>query len=193
MNIYVYHKMDEPVEKLVDTARQFVTDDDKVFTVIENRRSFRNLTNIIGSGDENTMIIADSVASLGTCAHDASERLRKAIYRLVTLVIVSLPSTIESASEQALNRAVCRGICDTLDTAVPEEYVFSAGEGAGRPLAAYPDGWDVKYKEWKDGKITSKEFIDWSDLKRATFYNKLTEYQMICSKEEDMLKKIRNK
>lgn len=54
---------------------------------------------------------------------------------------------------------------------------------------AFPDGWDKLYEKWKNRTISSKEFMEQSGLKKATFYNMLTEYRTMLEEQNDYLKK----
>lgn len=60
---------------------------------------------------------------------------------------------------------------------------------SGRSKIAFPDRWDELYEEWENKKITSKEFMKQSGLKKATFYNILTEYKAMLKEQSDYLKK----
>ena len=54
---------------------------------------------------------------------------------------------------------------------------------AGRSRIEIPENWAELYEQWENQKITSKEFLQKSGLKRATFYNLITEYRQM--KEEN--------
>lgn len=51
------------------------------------------------------------------------------------------------------------------------------GKHLGRKPTAYPDKWDEYYMLWLDKKITAKEFMTVTNLKRTTFYKLLHKYQ----------------
>ena len=55
---------------------------------------------------------------------------------------------------------------------------------------AFPEGWDEMYEEWEKKKISSKTFMEKSGLKKATFYNLLTEYKDILKEQNDYLKRF---
>ena len=47
----------------------------------------------------------------------------------------------------------------------------------GRKKISFPDNWESLYTAWDDGKITAKEFMDKSGLKKCTFYHLVNEYK----------------
>lgn len=51
------------------------------------------------------------------------------------------------------------------------------GKHLGRPVLELPKEWNKLYMEWKAGKITAVAFMKEIDMKKATFYNKVKEYE----------------
>ena len=51
------------------------------------------------------------------------------------------------------------------------------GKHLGRPVMELPEEWNKLYKEWKAGNITAVAFMDAIDMKKATFYKKVKEYE----------------
>jgi DNA invertase Pin-like site-specific DNA recombinase len=51
------------------------------------------------------------------------------------------------------------------------------GKHLGRPALELPKEWGKLYKEWKAGNITAVAFMDKVDMKKATFYKKVKEYE----------------
>ena len=49
--------------------------------------------------------------------------------------------------------------------------------GIGNIHGKYPENWAELYEQWENEKITSKEFLEKSGLKKATFYNLLASYR----------------
>ena len=62
---------------------------------------------------------------------------------------------------------------------------------SGRYKLPFPDNWDELYEQWFKKKITSKQFIEMSGLKKATFYNLLTEYKDIQSANAEYMKRYK--
>lgn len=46
-----------------------------------------------------------------------------------------------------------------------------AGKSFGRPKVSIPDNFSVVVKDWQNGKITAKEAMQLTGLKRSSFYN----------------------
>ena len=65
----------------------------------------------------------------------------------------------------------------------------SKRNNSGRNKIAFPDEWDELYEKWENKIITSKEFMQQSGLKKATFYNMLTEYKAMLKEQGDYLKR----
>jgi DNA invertase Pin-like site-specific DNA recombinase len=51
------------------------------------------------------------------------------------------------------------------------------GKHLGRIATAYPSEWNEYYKLWHSGKITAKDFMSATKLKRTTFYKLLKQYK----------------
>ena len=47
----------------------------------------------------------------------------------------------------------------------------------GRPKTEYPKNWNELYKKWKNKEIRAVDFIKMSNLKKATFYKMLKNYE----------------
>ena len=56
--------------------------------------------------------------------------------------------------------------------------------GAGRTKLDFPENWEELYTKWEKKEITSGEFIKQSGLKKASFYNLMTEYRKIIEMNE---------
>ena len=85
-----------------------------------------------------------------------------------------------------INNIVLETIADMLSAADGNTNVISfKPKSVGRPGIAFPDGWDEKYAQWENGSLSSKAFMEWAGMKKATFYNKLTEYKELLEQEEE--------
>ena len=62
---------------------------------------------------------------------------------------------------------------------------------SGRNKLPFPDNWDELYEKWRNEEISSKQFIEKSGLKKATFYNLLTEYKDIQIQNKKYLKRYK--
>mgnify|MGYP002514867068 CR=1 FL=1 len=52
----------------------------------------------------------------------------------------------------------------------PKKISKKTNNPVGRPQLAFPEGWENRYHDWKDGKITAKACMEQFGLKRSTFY-----------------------
>lgn len=52
------------------------------------------------------------------------------------------------------------------------------GKHLGRPALELPSNWESLYNEWKQGDIKAVEFMDRVNMKKATFYKKVKEYEV---------------
>ena len=57
------------------------------------------------------------------------------------------------------------------------KYSSKTGNYIGRPSAKYPNNFTEVYNKWKSKDISSKEVIEESGLKKATFYNLCKRYE----------------
>lgn len=51
------------------------------------------------------------------------------------------------------------------------------GAKFGRPAVGYPSNWEIEYGRWIKNEINSKEFLESTGLKQATFYRLLKKYE----------------
>lgn len=58
-----------------------------------------------------------------------------------------------------------------------KKYSIKTGKHIGRPIAEYPSNFEEVYNKWKLKEISSKEAIEESGLKKATFYNLCKRYE----------------
>lgn len=56
-----------------------------------------------------------------------------------------------------------------------EDVLFK--EHVGRNRLPFPDNWEELYEKWEKKELSSKEFIEQAGVKRATFFNMITEYK----------------
>lgn len=68
---------------------------------------------------------------------------------------------------------------------------FANKSSVGRSKIIFPDNWEELYDLWINHEITSKEFINKSVLKKATFYNLLSEYRRIQELNLEYINKYR--
>jgi hypothetical protein len=88
-----------------------------------------------------------------------------------------------------MNQAILSTILQSL--LVENKTISFKRSNSGRNKLPFPNNWDELYEKWEKDEITSKQFIEMSGLKKATFYNLLTEYKEIQNRNKQYLKQIK--
>ena len=194
MKLSIYHKTIEDISVFDEIMSLSAQEADDVQILSENRRSYRGLEQLLLEIDTATTVVSVSdLSSLGLTTEDILNRLNWFISHNVCLFICKYSTTYEYGMIQPMNKAVLttllQSILNTHKNIV--EIPRNKRNNSGRSKIAFPDGWDELYEEWENKKITSKEFIKQSGLKKATFYNILTEYKAMLKEQSDYLKKYR--
>lgn len=191
MKIHLYAKLHEPLscfDKAVDIIKK---NEDEIFITSESRRSFREL-NKIKQKDNNTVFVISSLSSLGLNDADIATQLSWFIANSTKLVICEVSSTYEFGVTQPLNQAILSTLLQSVLSGNKNIITVSFKRtNSGRYKLPFPDNWDELYEQWFKKKITSKQFIEMSGLKKATFYNLLTEYKDIQSANAEYMKRYK--
>ena len=178
MIIYVYGKSTENVKSFSSIIQSIKSEDSEIFVTIENRRCFRELENIKRNVKHGDIVIVKATSSLGLNDTDVYEQLNWFIINSMLMVICDFPATYEYGVTQPMNKAVLDAVVQSLakeKNIVP----LSKRSNSGRSRLAFPDEWDELYDLWEKKEISSKEFLTRSGLKKATFYNIITEYKIL--------------
>lgn len=191
MNIHSYAKLHESLSVFDDVINIIKHNDDELLITNESRRSFRELENIKRI-DNNTIYVISSLNSLGLNDADIATQLSWFIDNSVKLVVCDITSTYEFGVTQPTNQAVLSTILQSMVSGNKSIITISFKRAnSGRNKLPFPDDWDELYEKWTNGDITSKQFINLSGLKKATFYNLLTEYKDIQSANTQYLKRYK--
>lgn len=183
---YLYKKFSENGESVKKLAEDFIMNGDVAFAVTEHDRSFRELDRSISRGKSGDVIVIDAMHDLGSNKDDIVRRLRKIINKQLVLLSCDFTGTYTHGISPGINNIVLETITDMLSAADANTNVISfKPKSVGRPGIAFPDGWDEKYAQWENGSLSSKAFMEWAGMKKATFYNKLTEYKELLEQEEE--------
>jgi DNA invertase Pin-like site-specific DNA recombinase len=89
-----------------------------------------------------------------------------AVYIVNNILLEVYTSIAEQEREQILSRQK-EGI----------EAAKAKGKHLGRPSIELPFNWGKLYKQWKKDEIKAVEFMEMVDMKKATFYKKVKEYE----------------
>lgn len=191
MVIQIYAKLNEQLSIFDDLLAIIKEPEDEVFITTENKRSFRLLENI-RTTDTNTIVAISSVSSLGLNDADIANELSWFKDNSAKLVICDIPSTYEYGITQPMNQAVLGTILQSILSGNKNVITVTfKRSNSGRSKLPFPDNWDELYEKWDRGELSSKQFIEMSGLKKATFYNLMTEYKEIQSANANFLKKYK--
>ena len=193
MKLYVYHKTIEDISIFDEIMNLYASEADHIQIISENRRAYRELEQLLQKIDSaNTVVIISDMSVLGLTAEDIINRLEWFITHEICLFICKYSATYEYGMLQPVNKAVLTTLLQSMlnsNTNVVE-IPRNKRTNSGRNKMAFPEGWDEMYEEWEKKKISSKTFMEKSGLKKATFYNLLTEYKDILKEQNDYLKRF---
>lgn len=190
MNIFIYAKLQEPVSAFDDVINSIKSDTDTVSITTENKRSFRELERIKNPSYDSVYVIS-SLSSLGINDAEISNQLNWFIENCVLLVICDVPATYQFGVLQPMNQAVLATLLQSLTQNKNIVAMPAKRSNSGRNRLPFPDNWDELYEQWTNQKITSGQFLQMSGLKKATFYNLLTEYKNIQAANEQYSKRYK--
>lgn len=193
MNIHLYAKTTEKISSFDDTLNLIRCSGDSIFISVENKRCFRELEKIKELCKIDDAVMVSSLSSLGMNRAEISNQLEWFIQKTVALIICDVPSSYEYGVSQPINKAVLSAIqqsvvCNSKNIV---EILQSKRSNSGRNRIEFPDNWDELYELWNEKEISSTEFIRRTGLKKATFYNMLTEYKEIKKLNEQYIKKYK--
>lgn len=153
------------------------------------REGFKNMLKAMRKGD--TLYIK-SVDRLGRNKQQIKEYLEYFKKEGIRVKIIDLPTTMQDVPEgQEWVIEMINNIMIEVYTSIAQQeretilqrqkegiaMAKQKGKHLGRPSMELPQEWDEHYKEWKEGKIKTVEFMDLVKMKKATFYKKVKEYQ----------------
>jgi len=193
VSLYVYTKTRENIATFERVIKIIYKNNQDVFVSVEHKRNFRELKKIKTEMSDKDILIISTLHSLGLNEADILNELNYFIQNRKLLVICNIESTYKFGISQPMNWAVLNTLSESIllhNTNIiklPE----NKRSNAGRNKIEFPDNWEELYEKWEDNKISSKEFLDRSGLKRATFYNMITEYREILEANKSFIKKYR--
>ena len=191
LTIHLYAKLQEPLSIFDNVIKAIKKEQDELLVTSENKRSFISF-NEIKKIDDHTIFVVSSLNSLGLNDADIAAQLSWFIDNSVKLVICDVTSTYEFGVTQPMNQAVLNTILESILSDNKNVVTVSFKRAnSGRNKLPFPDNWDELYEKWRNGEISSKQFIEKSGLKKATFYNLLTEYKDIQVQNEKYLKRYK--
>ena len=186
MRIYVYIKNTENVSEFTQVLNIIRQDNSEIIVITESRRSFRELEKIKNIVTINDIVVVFTISSLGLNEAEISNQLDWFATKSICLVICDLDSTYRFGVTQPMNKAVLTTLLQSVlrHNSNIVKLPVNRRKNSGRNKIAYPDNWEELYESWIDKQITSKEFLNKTGLKKATFYNLLTDYKQILKELE---------
>ncbi len=193
MNVFLYAKRTDSTE-IFDPVIHMFKDKDAVITIsLEGRRIFRELDRIIHDMKKDDIAVIGSLSSLGLSDADIANRLDWFYRNKRILVICDFKTTYEYGITQPMNMAVLQTILQSVlnHNSNVVEIPGNKRSNSGRNRILFPDDWEDMYLKWEKGELSSKEFISRSGLKKATFYNLVTEYKALQASLQEFQERYR--
>jgi len=185
---------EQNLDRQYEALKPYVSDEkyiysDKASGKDMEREGFQNLLKAMRAGD--TLFIK-SVDRLGRNKNLIKGYLEQFKNEGIRVKIIDLPTTMADIPVGQ------EWVIDMINNIIIEVYTSMAeqeridikqrqfegiavakakGKHLGRPIVALPKEWESLYGEWKAGKITAVAFMKEIDMKKATFYNKVKEYE----------------
>ena len=153
------------------------------------REGFQNMLKAMRKGDT---LYVKSIDRLGRNKEQIKNYLQYFKDEGIRVKIIDMPTTMQDVPDgQEWVIDMINNIMIEVYTSIAEqerdtllqrqkEGIASAkakGKHLGRPIMKLPKEWNGLYKEWKDGKITAVKFMESVEMKKATFYKKVKEYE----------------
>lgn len=178
----------------LEALKPYVTNPDNIYQDKASgkdmeREGFQNMLKALRKGD--TLYIK-SIDRLGRNKQQIKEYLEYFKKKGVRLKVIDMPTTMGDMPEGQ------EWVIDMINNIIIEVYTSIAeqeretllqrqsegikqakaeGKHMGRPVLELPKEWDKLYKRWKAGEIKAVEFMDSVNMKKATFYKKVKEYE----------------
>lgn len=185
---------EQNLDRQLEALKGYVTDEkyiysDKASGKDMEREGFQNMLKAMRAGD--TLYIK-SIDRLGRNKDLIKGYLEHFKKEGIRVKIIDLPTTLQDVP------AGNEWVIDMINNIIIEVYTSMAeqervnikqrqsegiavakakGKHLGRPVLELPKEWDKLYKEWKAGKITAVAFMGKVNMKKATFYKKVKEYE----------------
>lgn len=186
--------IEQSLDRQIDALKVYVTDEkyiysDKASGKDMERTGFQNLLKAMRAGD--TLYIK-SIDRLGRNKAQIKEYLELFKKNGISMKILDMPTTMQDHPEGQ------EWVLDMVNTILIEVYTTlaqqeranllqrqaegiaaakSRGKHLGRPVLELPKEWFKHYKQWKKGEIKTIDFMGLVNMKKATFYKKVREYE----------------
>ncbi|MCA1025775.1 recombinase family protein [Cytobacillus kochii] len=182
------------LDRQYEALTQYVTEDryiysDKASGKDMEREGFQQMLKAMRKGD--TLYIK-SIDRLGRNKELIKQYLEYFKQEGIRVKILDLPTTMQDVAEGQ------EWVIDMINNIIIEVYTSIAqqeretllqrqsegiasahkrGVKFGRPVLELPNDWAKYYKQWKAKEIKAVDFMKLVDMKKATFYKKVKEYE----------------
>ncbi|WP_282709152.1 hypothetical protein [Ligilactobacillus sp. Marseille-Q7487] len=130
---------------------------------------------------EKGILIISSINNIGANKQDVYNELLWLRDNKIEIVFADYPTT-HIFDNPSTNNLALSVICDVYASLLANKTFDirpSLAATTGRKKIDFPKNWESLYAAWNNGKITTKEFISQTGLKKGTFYNLINEYKDI--------------
>ncbi|MBK5349128.1 recombinase family protein [Bacillus sp. TH44] len=185
---------DQNLDRQYKAVQPYVTDEKYIYTDKASgkdmdREGFQNMLKAMRGGD--TLYIK-SIDRLGRNKQQIKEYLEYFKREKIRVKIIDLPTTMADVPDgQDWVIDMINNIIIEVYTSIAEQErrtikerqregidaAAAKGKHLGRPVMKLPADWDRLYGEWKAKKIMAVEFMAAVNMKKATFYKKVKEYE----------------
>lgn len=184
MAIYIYAKQNDNIASLKGVLH-YLENVSEFVTIIESTRSFNEYQLLKRRLKEGDTLIISTIFSLAPSQQFISNELKFFVDNKILLLIYEIEPTYKNRPTLDSNR----GILETLSILASNDKVsliaLDKNYSVGRNKIVFPKNWDALYQQWREKKISSKEFIAKSGLKKASSYNMLSEYELLLKEQEE--------
>lgn len=155
----------EDCRSYIDTSRDFIHYKDMKCSILEEKGN----------------LIISSLHSLGDTKESIQKELIWCSKNNIPLIVYDMPSTWifdnQKLNSQSINTMI--DLFDLLKQYSNFEFQNPVFLDGGRKKIKFPENWESLYKLYELKQITANEFQQRVGLKRATFFNLLSEYKQL--------------
>lgn len=182
MAIYIYTKQNDDIKALKNILH-YLDETLNYVIITESVRSFNEYNLLKKRLSQGDTLIVTSIFTLAPMQSLISSELSFFLKNNIFLLIYDFPTTYKNGLSLEINRAVLQTIHIFASNERISLLALDKNYSVGRNKLVFPQNWAILYEQWKNKEITSKEFISGSGLKKATFYNMLSEYEALLQEQ----------
>ncbi|MFJ8244757.1 recombinase family protein [Peribacillus asahii] len=183
------------LDRQLEALSKYVEDVDYIYEDKQSgadmdRKGYQEMKKAMRKGDT---LFVKSIDRLGRNKHHIKAELEYFKEKGIRVKIIDLPTSMQDVPEgqewviEMINNIIIEVYSSmaeqerhTIKTRQAEGIAVAQKNGVkfGRPSLELPHNWENLYKRWKDGEIKAVDFMREVDMKKATFYKKVKEYEL---------------